>query len=58
MFLAIYHDRNPGVLALFHAEAGFKIDLVVEIILLDKLLKGLDNVVGPFDMAGTADADT
>jgi hypothetical protein len=41
----------------FHAKAGFEIDPVVELPFFNKLLEGLDKVVGSLDMTGTADAD-
>jgi hypothetical protein len=44
------------MLALLLAEAGFKGYPVVEGLFLDKLLEGLNDVVGAFDVAGTADA--
>jgi hypothetical protein len=58
VFFAVDQDRDSRVLTLFHAKARFKVDLVVEIVLFDKLLKGLDNVVGALDVTGTADTDT
>jgi hypothetical protein len=57
VFLAVNQNRDSRMLAPFHTKAGFEIDPVVESSFLNKLLKGLDNVVGPFDMTGTADAD-
>jgi hypothetical protein len=54
---AVYRDRYPRMLALLLAKAGLKIDFVVQRFLFDKLLKGLDDVVGTFDMAGAADTD-
>jgi hypothetical protein len=57
VFLAVNQNRHSRVLAPFHAKAGFEIDPVVELPFLDKLLKGLDDVIGSLDMAGTTDAD-
>jgi hypothetical protein len=42
------------MLALLLAEAGFKGYPIVEGFFLDKLLEGLNNIVGAFDMTGTA----
>jgi hypothetical protein len=53
----VYRDGHAAVLALAHAKVGGKIDPVVEGFFLDELLKGLDHVVGTFDVAGTADTD-
>jgi hypothetical protein len=50
-------DPYAGLIALFHTEAGLKADLFVKVLFLDHLLKSLDHIVGPFDMAGTSDAN-
>jgi hypothetical protein len=55
--LPVYGNRYPFPLALAHTKVRFKIDPVMEGFFLDKLLKGLDYIVGPFDVAGTADTD-
>jgi hypothetical protein len=57
VFLAVNQNSNPRMLALLHAKIGFKVDLVVESAFLNKLLKGLNHIVRPLDMAGTADTD-
>jgi hypothetical protein len=45
------------MLALFLAKAGLKIYSVMQHLFLDKLLESLNDVVGTFDMAGTADTN-
>jgi hypothetical protein len=50
-------DPHAGLIALLHTEAGLKADLFVEVLFLDHLLKSLDHIVGPFNMAGTSDAN-
>jgi hypothetical protein len=57
VLLAVHRNPNPGILALLHAEAGFEVYLIVKGLLLDKMLEGLDHIVGPLDMAGTADTN-
>jgi hypothetical protein len=57
VFLTVNQNRDSRMLAPFHTKTGFEIDPVVESPFLNKLLKGLDNVVGSLDMTGTADAD-
>jgi hypothetical protein len=54
---AVYRDRHPRMLALFLAKAGLKIYPVMQRLFLDKLLESLNDVVGTFDMAGTADTN-
>jgi hypothetical protein len=54
---AVYRNRHPRMLALLLAKAGLKINPVMQRFLLDKLLKRLNDIVGTFDMAGTADTD-
>jgi hypothetical protein len=54
---AVDRNRHPRMLALFLAKAGFEIDPVMQHLFFDKLLKGLDNIVGSLDMTGAADTD-
>jgi hypothetical protein len=51
VFLSVQAYRYPRMLALAHAEAGLKVYLVMEALLLNKLLKGLDYIVRTLDMA-------
>jgi hypothetical protein len=55
--LVPHRDFYAGLMALFHTETGLKADLLVEILFLDHLLKRLDHIIGPFDMAGTSDTN-
>jgi hypothetical protein len=57
VFLSVDQNSDPRMLALPHTKAGFKIDLIVKSAFLNKLLKGLDHIVGALDMAGTADTN-
>jgi hypothetical protein len=55
--LVPHGNLHAGLVALLHTETGLKADLPVEILFLDHLLKRLDHIVGPFDMAGTSDTN-
>jgi hypothetical protein len=57
MFLPAYHNRHPGDMAGFHTEAGLKADFVVEGFFLYKLLEGLDEIIGPLEVAGASDTN-
>ena len=57
VFLAVKENRAPRMPAPFHTEAGFEIEPIVESSFLNKLLKGLDNVVVSLNVTGTADTD-
>jgi hypothetical protein len=54
---AVYRDRHSRMLALLLAKAGLKIYFVMQHFFFDKLLESLNDVVGTFDMAGTADTN-
>jgi hypothetical protein len=54
----IYQDRHPRIFALLLTKTGFKGNPVVKHLFFYKLLKRLNDVVGAFDMAGTADTNT
>jgi hypothetical protein len=55
MYRAVYRNRYPRMPALLLAKAGFEIDPVVERLFFDKLLKSLNDVIGTFNVTGTAD---
>jgi hypothetical protein len=58
MYHAVYRNRYPRMLALLLAKTGFKINPVMECLFFNKLLKSLNDVIGTFDMTGTADTNT
>ena len=43
--------------AVAHAESGFQLDLLLQMVVFNQLLKDLDHAEGTFQMAGTADAN-
>jgi hypothetical protein len=58
MHHSVHRNRYAGMLALLLAEAGFKGYLIVQGFFLDKLLESLNDIVGAFNVTGTADTYT
>ena len=54
--LPVDFSGNP-VGAMAQAERRLQFHLVLQLVLLDKLLKGVDNVIGALEMAGAAHTD-
>jgi hypothetical protein len=57
MMISAYGNPYSGYCTLAHTESGFEAYLVMEVLFLNKLLKGLNHIIGTFDMTGTAYAN-
>ena len=51
------NHRCNAICAMAKAKRRLQFDLILQMVLTDQLLKYMDNAVGPFQMAGTADTD-